>query len=66
MKPEPYSFVGPDGMRHEGENLRAFCRKHSLDIRNLYRVLDGVRRHHKGFTSPEAMYVRTYNSNIRG
>jgi hypothetical protein len=61
MKPAAYSFVAPDGSVHTGNNLRAFCRLHTLDYSNIYQVLMGARKHHKGFTAPESGYVRTYS-----
>jgi hypothetical protein len=60
MTPVTYSVVGPDGVRHEGRNLRSFCRDHGLDEANMRCVIDGARRHHKGYTCPEAGYRRTY------
>ena len=55
-----YVLVGPDGMQHEVKNVSQFCRKHNLDRGNLYRVILGMRRHHRGFTCPDAGYKRMY------
>jgi len=64
MPPIAYEFVGPDGAKHRGKNLREFCRAHNIDNANTYQVLMGARRHSAGFTCPEAGYIRTYQRRV--
>jgi len=61
MNPAEYEFTAPDGTEYSGVNIRAFCRQHGLDLRNMYLVHYGARRHHKGWTCHAAGYVRSYS-----
>ena len=58
-------LIDPTGTQHSVIWLRPFCRQHGLDSGNMTRVVNGQRKHHKGWTCPEAGYVRTYTSNQR-
>lgn len=45
-----FSFLSPDGERHETANLAAFCEKHNLTRSAMSRVASGHRSKHKGWT----------------
>ena len=44
-----YCLTSPTGVIHVTTNLRAFCRDHELDRRNLQSVTNGKRLHYKGW-----------------
>ncbi len=46
-----YYFKDPDGNPVEVFNLQRFCRDNNLSAGNMHMVLDGKRKHHKGWTS---------------
>ena len=43
------TLISPSGERVVVGPLRAFCREHDLDLRNLTKVINGERQHHKGW-----------------
>ena len=55
-KPEPkpdtkrWIITQPDGTEDEITNLSKYCKEHELDDGAIYRVLNGKRNHHKGYT----------------
>ena len=54
-KPEPkiikrWIVTQPDGTEDEITNLSKYCKEHELDDGAIYRVLNGKRNHHKGYT----------------
>ena len=55
-KPEPkpetkrWIITQPDGTENEITNLSKYCKEHKLDDGAIYRVLNGKRSHHKGYT----------------
>lgn len=44
-------LVSPSGEVFEVHSIRKFCREHSLDVGNVYKVIYGTRQHHKGWTN---------------
>lgn len=46
-----YKLIDPDGNEYETTHgLRSFCDEHGLTPANLYKVLNGQRSHHMGWT----------------
>lgn len=46
---EIFQFISPEGELIETTNLKKFCKENSLSYRNMRRVKDGERKHHKGW-----------------
>lgn len=44
-----FCIVSPDGVIHEGINLRQFCIGNDVDYRAIHAVHKGKRKHHKGW-----------------
>lgn len=47
-----YVFCDPSGACVTIRNLRAFCRDNKLQAAHMRRVLNGIRKSHKGWTKP--------------
>jgi hypothetical protein len=47
-----YSFISPSGQLFEGKNISQFCREQNLCNSVMCAVLNGKRKHHKGWTVP--------------
>lgn len=47
------TLISPDGERVTVYCVSAFCRDNGLDVRNLWRVINGERRHHRGWMSAD-------------
>ena len=45
-----YEFKDKDGTTYLADNLMKFCRDHDLNKSAIYKVMNGERTHHKGFT----------------
>lgn len=45
-----YEFKNKDGVTYLADNLMKFCRDHDLNKSAIYKVMNGERKHHKGFT----------------
>ena len=45
-----YEFKDKDGIIYLADNLMKFCRDHDLNKSAIYKVMNGDRKHHKGFT----------------
>ena len=45
-----FELVDPEGNRHEVTDLATFAQKHGLATQHLYKVFNGKRKHHKGWT----------------
>jgi hypothetical protein len=47
-----FILTSPDGVCYITENgLTAFCEEHGLTVANMHKVVQGERKHHKGWTS---------------
>ena len=54
-----FVFINKDGIEFLTDNFTKFCRKNDLNKSAMYKVMNGDRNHHKGFTCkklPEAPY----------
>jgi hypothetical protein len=45
-----YEFKDESGVTYLVDNLMKFCRQHELNKSAIYKVMNGERKHHKGFT----------------
>jgi len=55
-----FIFINKNGVEFLTDNFTQFCRKNDLNKSAMYKVMNGERSHHKGFTCkklPEAPYV---------
>ena len=48
-KTKKFKIVDPNGIIYEGENIREFCRVHSLSYPNIAAILNNQRWQHKGW-----------------
>jgi hypothetical protein len=48
-----FALLSPDGVIHRGINLKKFCQEHGLIPSNIYKVIEGERRHAHGWTRYE-------------
>ena len=46
----PVILISPEGIEYKLPCYKPFCREHDLNIGNIYAVLHGKRKHHKGWT----------------
>ena len=50
-KREVSAVMSPNGETYVLENISHFCREHNLSVSHIVKVLNGKRKHHKGYTS---------------
>jgi hypothetical protein len=43
-------LISPEGMEYKLSCYKPFCREHGLNVGHIYQVLQGRRKHHKGWT----------------
>jgi len=48
-KSKPFKIMSPSGELIEGIGLNAFCREYKLPLWNIWRVVTGKRKSHKGW-----------------
>lgn len=48
-----YKLKSPEGKIFKFKNLSEFCKKYCLDRCHMYKVANGTRKQHKGWTTPE-------------
>jgi len=51
-------LVSPEGEKVRVIWIGRFCKERGLDERNLRRVIDGIRQHHRGWRCPEWHFTR--------
>lgn len=49
---KPFIIKSPSGEIFSGKNLHQFCKDNGLDSGNMNRVLNGIKKHFKGWTKP--------------
>ena len=49
-----FRVMDPNGLVHEGFNLRKFCREHDLKQSSMNDVVKGKSKHHRGWTAASA------------
>lgn len=50
---KPYRLLDPNGILHEGKCLQELCRKYKLTGPLMSQVNNGIKKTHKGWTSPD-------------
>lgn len=45
-----FLLIDPNGVQHQGRNVKEFCQQHGLDVFCVYRVLSGSQSHHQRWT----------------